>query len=211
MLRFRLPILGLMAVVLLAALGFAALASASLWWYSITFTTALFSLPAAAVLAIVRAGRTRGAAVGYLAFGLTYLVSAFVLFPVIHGLGKRPPLLPKALVDAVQPNTTPLPPETFVSGGFGASLRKAPGRTAQPTDAPVVLEPPGTAGTPFDQAWLKSYGSGRVIDLAVFRGIAHALLGILIGLLGALFGALAARPSDPHQAPQSFSSPQPQV
>jgi hypothetical protein len=57
--KTRSTILGLMAVVLLAAIGFAALREATDWWASIIFTTTITGLAFAAVNAVYRRGPRR--------------------------------------------------------------------------------------------------------------------------------------------------------
>ena len=79
--RIRLPIGGLMGVVVVFAVGFAGLHAATPLWASGLFTLT-FALLAAAVLATVSCqGRARMAWLGFAVFGWTYLLATFWLWP----------------------------------------------------------------------------------------------------------------------------------
>jgi hypothetical protein len=74
MTRPRSTIAQLMACVLYAAFGFAALRNADDLWADATYTIAIISLAAALLGAIVRGGRARVSWIGYAVFGWTYLL-----------------------------------------------------------------------------------------------------------------------------------------
>jgi hypothetical protein len=74
MARPRVTIAGLMAVVLYAALSFAALANASAVWADTTYTIAILTVSTALLGAIVRKGPNRVPWVGFAVFGWIYVL-----------------------------------------------------------------------------------------------------------------------------------------
>jgi len=74
MIRPRITIAGLMAIVLYVAFGFAALRNADHFWADATYTIAIISNSAALVGAIVRKGRARVPWIGYAVFGWSYVL-----------------------------------------------------------------------------------------------------------------------------------------
>src|SRR5262245_39725769 len=75
--KTRPTILGLMAVVLLAAIGVAALRAATTWWASGIFTTTLTGLAFAALYAVYRRGERWAFWAAFAAFGWGYIVLTF--------------------------------------------------------------------------------------------------------------------------------------
>ena len=76
--KVRFSLLWLMALVLLVAVGFAALGNPTGLWASALFTLAVFLLCVAVLGAVFRHGRRRAFWVGFATFGLAYLVLTFV-------------------------------------------------------------------------------------------------------------------------------------
>ena len=102
--RLRFSIAGLMTAVLLLAVGFAGLRTASALWASAVFTLTVTLLAAAILGAVACRGRSRIAWLGFGVFGWTYLLATFWLWPAPNGV-TAPPLLTKALLDYFQPSS----------------------------------------------------------------------------------------------------------
>jgi hypothetical protein len=103
-LRFSLA--GLMGLVVVAGVGFAALRSASELWFSALLTLLLLALPASALGIILGRGGGRAASLGFLVLGTSYLLLAFCpgIAPDV-----RPHLLTSHLLDALFPRMHPEP------------------------------------------------------------------------------------------------------
>jgi len=99
--RTRISLLGLMGVVLICALGFAGLRSYSKWWVSGLFTLSVFLVGLAALVAVVRDGRTRAAAAGFAIFGGGYLLLVFGFGSFKFGM-QMPPLLIRPAIDKLE-------------------------------------------------------------------------------------------------------------
>ena len=102
----RFSIAGMMVAVLLLAVGFAGLRTASALWASAIFTFTITLLTAALLGVAATRRRSRMACLGFSLFGWVYLLTTFWLWPGPNGVS-APPFLTKALLDAVQP-----PPQT---------------------------------------------------------------------------------------------------
>jgi hypothetical protein len=99
MTRLRISIAGLMAVVLIVAVGFAALRNANQAWASGMFYLVVVLLPTSLLRGIAGRGRERLACIGFAVFGWSYLLMAF--WPN-HGIPL--PVLPtSALVEGLYP------------------------------------------------------------------------------------------------------------
>jgi hypothetical protein len=103
----RFTIAQLMALVLVAGVGFAALRAANEFWASTTFTIALLSISAASVSAFVSKGKARAAWAGYAIAGWACLVT-WMVSSATAGFAFGPPelLLYWALIrfqPAIQP------------------------------------------------------------------------------------------------------------
>jgi hypothetical protein len=98
--RLRFSIATLLGVVGLAAVGFAALRSATEPWASATFTATVAVLSTAALGALLCRGRSRSAWIGLAVFGWIYLAVTFGPWP--RNVVGPPPLLTVTLLDLVQ-------------------------------------------------------------------------------------------------------------
>jgi hypothetical protein len=178
--RFRFPIAGLMAAVLVVAVGFAGLRAASLLWASALFSTAIALFAAVIVGAVVSQGLARARCLGFAIFGITYLLVAFWLWPAPNGIS-APPFLTKVLLDHFQPSFNTVGVMTIDPGPIGEfELDPRPIVGALPAPAPTT----GPAATaPF---------AGRFVNLLHFRRIGHTLAAIVFALLGSLVGSLLA-------------------
>ena len=169
--RLRVPVLGLLGLVAFAAVGLAALRSASPMWASVLYSAALASLATAVVMAIARRGRGRVAWVGYAAFAATYLLGAF--HPREPGPSVAPPVVVEVLLDPLLDRiqggrpfyTTDLGPKGETFSGFRGPM----GRGGLPTMTPQ-----------------------NTVSLVSYRQIGHSLAAILSGLVGATLGYVSA-------------------
>ncbi len=168
--RIRFSIAGLMAVVLLFAVGFAGLRTASPLWASAVFTIAVTLFAAAILGAAAYRGPSRITWLGFGIFGWTYLLATFWLWPEPNGV-TAPPFLTKALLDSFQPssNATVMTIDT--------------GPTGEKSTEP---HPMGGSIAATELAAFR----GRVVNPLHYRRIGHTLAAIVFGIVGALLGAL---------------------
>jgi hypothetical protein len=115
MMRFRVSIAGLMAAILVVAVGFAALQNASAWWSSalFTFTLALFLI--AAVGAIW--GKDKAFWLGFALFGWSYMIVSYE--PWSKHATTPPSLVTTKLLNRLYPHISTVPPDEVVIGGEG--------------------------------------------------------------------------------------------
>jgi hypothetical protein len=106
--KVRVSIRSVMAVVLAAGLGLAALRSASEWWASGVFSATLMSFALAAAYATQRRGARRACWSAFVAFGVGYMALAFG--PWCEAT-IRPRLATTKLLDALLPVAHPGPVE----------------------------------------------------------------------------------------------------
>ncbi len=115
MLRFRVSIAALMATVLVAAVGFAALKNASAWWSSalFTFTVALFLI---ATVGAIRGGN-KTFWLGFALFGWSYMI---VSYEPWSKLATTPPsLVTTELLNRLYPHISSVPPDEVMISGKG--------------------------------------------------------------------------------------------
>ena len=176
--KSRTTILGLMGLVLLMALGFAALRSASLLWASAMFTTAVIVLSASVLGVFANRGPSRLPWLGFATFGWIYFLMTFWLWPDKNGMN-APPVLPKLVMDYFMPK----PDDDAVAriGDIGY-------------DETFPNEPQAfnRRGNPF---------AGRIFNVQQFRRIDHSLTAILFGVVGALLGRSFAAPNGSAETP----------
>ncbi|MHC5542062.1 hypothetical protein ACYOEI_27900 [Singulisphaera rosea] len=163
-----------MVVVLLLAIGFAGLRTASALWASALFTFTLTLFTAALLGVATSRGRSRMTFLGFSIFGWAYLLTTFWLWPVPNGV-TAPPFLTKALLDAVQPSSNTPTVMTIDRGPAGEMS------TEPPPMVPTTV--PGTRNVVTTAPY-----TGRVVNLHHYRRIGHILAAILFGLLGSLLG-----------------------
>src|SRR5690349_11602539 len=104
----RFSIMGLMTIVLLAAVGLAALRHPTEWWAGAVFTTTLAALCLSVVGVMIRRGAGRSPWAGFVVFGGAYLALSFGPWSSSE---IRPLLLVEPLLDALHPilHGTPAP------------------------------------------------------------------------------------------------------
>ena len=98
--RFRFSVAGLMAVILLLAVGMAALRDPAELWASVIFTAAVTLFAASVIGAMAHRGARRFIWAGLAVFGWAYLVISFGPWPG-NAVGP-PPLLPSSILDRLQ-------------------------------------------------------------------------------------------------------------
>jgi hypothetical protein len=170
--RLRFTLAQLMAVVIFAGFGFAALRSATPRWSSVVFTLTVAVLLAAILAAIARRGRARIMWTGFALFGWFYLGTTFGPWAAGNGV-TAPPYLTKWALD-------------YLDARFWAVAQAPAGRMDTGPSGEVLFQrfllgmPPGNAPIQFTP------------DSSQFRRIGHSIAAILVGLLGAVLGRLMA-------------------
>ena len=177
----RFSIAGLMGVVLLVAIGFAALRNPSENWAGVVLLATLAALGIAMVGAFCRSGATRGGFLGFAVFGWIYMIAAFYPF------GIWPKLPTQSLLELLAPRIAGIdePFPTFGRmdgaggmGGMGGGMRSI---STNGSDA----EEAGGFGGPGSGMVPASPGSAAT--LAFFQ-IGHCLFALLAACLGAFLG-----------------------
>jgi hypothetical protein len=177
----RFSIAALMGVVLLAAIGFAALRNPSENWAGVVLLATLAALGIAMVGALCRSGATRGGFLGFAIFGWIYMIAAF------HPLGIWPKLPTQSLLELLAPRIAgidePFPtfgrPEGFGGmGGMGGGFRSI-GTTGSDAEAAGGFGGPGSGMAPATP--------GSAATFAFFQ-IGHCLFALLAACLGAFLG-----------------------
>jgi hypothetical protein len=102
MTRIRFTIAQLIAIVLFAGVGFAALRSLTMLWASAIFTLTLAVLLIGVLGTMAHRGRARLTWAGFALFGWAYLFALFGAWPDLNGL-TTPPLLTTRLLQQVGP------------------------------------------------------------------------------------------------------------
>lgn len=188
--RPRFSIGGLMAAVLVAGVGLAALRSASPLWGRLVFTAALAAVGLAALAALVAGGRRRAFAAGFVLFGGGALLLHFGPWCRAE---VRPYLATTALLDAVRPLIRPAAPE-LVEWAYVDSWVE-PLQPVANTWIPILTAPddsviPSGAGNPSYTVNL-SWPRPRLILVepdAPFLRIGDSLLALAWGGVGGLVG-----------------------
>ena len=184
--RLRFSIGALMGLVLLVAVGFAALRSSTPIWASSIFTATFLCLTVGLLGAFAR----RGAWLGFAVFGWAYFLGVFWLWPGVNGV-TAPPFVSKHLIDSLGPGTAGTSTMTIDPGPPGESAYESPPMYVQKNAYNVGVL------VPFP---------GRLVNLLQYRRIGHSLTAILLGVVGAFLGrfiasregsGIAARPDVP--------------
>jgi hypothetical protein len=194
--RSLFSIAGMMALVVLIALGFGALRNPTLLWASLIFTATVAFLAMAILGTLARRGRARMTWAGVAVFGWLYLALSFGPMSNANGV-TYPPFLTQVLVDfwqsvreasdkallaqnpswrLIRENSRPTG-ETILNGPPNAIWIQA---SSSPTSLPSLPPPP----VPF-------------FDWQNLRRIGHSLGAVLFGLLGGLIGRVLARRDEP--------------
>jgi hypothetical protein len=171
--QFRFSVAALMAVIVLLAVGMAALRDPTTLWASAIFTAAVTLFAASVIGAMAHRGGTRLSWAGMSIFGWIYLIISFGPWP--GNAVEPPPLLPSCLLDHFQ--------DYIVSDG------KTPYTTEEryidyyKTMTRLRSWSPPTASLP---------GGFKSVDLTVYRQTGRSLGAMLFGILGAFAGRFFA-------------------
>jgi hypothetical protein len=190
--RFRFTVAGLIAVILLLAIGMAALRNPTELWASAVFTAAVSLFASSAVGAMAHRGVRRFTCAGLAIFGWVYLVFSFGSW-MGNSVG-TPPLLPSCLLDYLQdhivsdgktPYTADVEYNTFHSKTSVFRLTTPP---SEPSTSTRQFAPSTAAG------W-------RRVNMTAYKQTGHSLGAMLFGILGAFagrfFAARRERSADP--------------
>ncbi len=172
--RFRFSVAGLMAAILVLAIGMAALRNPTPLWASTIFTAAVTLFAASVIGAMVHHGVPRFSWAGMALFGWIYLIISFGPWPGNSIV--PPPLLPSCLLDHFQ--------EYMISDG------KTPYRTHEIYfDYYKMMSGfrrrsgiPGSAPP----------GGYKDVDITVYKQTGHSLGAMLFGIIGAFAGRFFA-------------------
>jgi hypothetical protein len=182
--RFRVPLAGLMLLLVPFAVGMAALHNPTEVWASTLFTLAILTLLIASLGAIGRRGRARMPFIGFTLFGASYLALVFSPSAWINSDRLRPPAL-----------VTVLLLDWARSSKLGASSRweemrdEVPGHINSlsfgPADLSAKLMPPGGRGT--------NVAEYVAFDVSPYKQIAHTLMSLTFGVVGSIASLISAR------------------
>jgi hypothetical protein len=183
---FRVSIAGLMAVVLLVAVGVAALRSASDLWAGALFTLALGVLAIAALGAVSLRGRQRASWAGFAALGWGYLLLAFGPW---CDTAIRPRLLTTKLLDILAAWKAPAPQGIAMSRApqpLRLSWDVSTFRPATGSDSSTILLDESMSVTPSNVVqWLPPVTPGPAgPSRESSQDIGHALAALLVAFLG---------------------------
>ncbi len=162
MYRPRFTVAAVMAIVLVAAIVFAALHNPTRLWASVFFSLVLSVLSTAAVLGLADRGHARTAWLGMAVWGFTYVHFAF------DGEPGYPPLITRPLLDWLADMTPG-------STNRVLYLHNASGRSAR-----AVVEKVEWAAHLTPPPWC--------CDLRAYHQIGHSCLALMFGLIGAILG-----------------------
>jgi hypothetical protein len=192
--RPRFSILGLMAVVLLAAVALASLREPTEAWAQAMFSLAVLASGVALLGLLLRRGVRRATSLGFLVFGTGYLTLCFG-----PGLDSQvsPRLLTSALIDAVYSKME------YAPGQVGErvwvqwrtdqiSEQFIEGRVFETRTGPTGDFRVATASTTSSYVAAKL----RPISPDSFRQLCHADLSLLFGLVGAAIARLFFEPPE---------------
>jgi hypothetical protein len=175
MMRFRFSVAGLMALILLLAVGMAALRNPTGFWASAIFTAAVALFAVSVVGAMARRGVSRFSWAGLAVFGWAYLIISFGPWPG-NAVGP-PPLLPSSLLDLFQEYIVSDGKTPYTTTGTYMDYYK---RMSHFKGSATRL----TAGTP--------PGGFKHVDTTIYSQTSHSVGAMLFGIVGAFAGRFFA-------------------
>jgi hypothetical protein len=172
--RFRFSVAGLMAVILLLAVGMAALRDPTILWASAIFTAAVILFAASLLAAMAHRGAQRFSWAGMAVFGWSYLIISFGPWPG-NSVGP-PPLLPSSLLDHFQEYIVSDGKTRYYTSGIYIDYYK--GTSGIRGSGPPTAAPPP--------------GGFKNVDVTVYSQTGHPLGAMLFGIMGAFAGRFFA-------------------
>jgi hypothetical protein len=203
--RFRFTIANLLGLVLVLAMGFAALREATEIWDSAVFSTALGVLSVSVLLAIHHSDRSRAFWLGFALFGWIYL-GASLIPPIESRLLTTRALAQLDSKVAGRDATVRLILKWTASGNSDASQDLA----FSPDGAGVTVARPGTI-----RLWNPATGKllgGSLSTTENFQRIGHSLVALILAYLSGHFsGWVFATGRQPISSGDSHIEPAPQT
>lgn len=208
MLRYSLA--SLLAVLLYASIGCAALVNANGLWPQVAVTMAVVTLLVGTLAAICWQGASRAFALGFAVSGWLYFLLVFTVFS--EG---RHYLLTSTSVDFLYSTihgdqTAAATPYLYPTQASPALLRVVPPPAIPPVPAPQPPQPvttqvlaPTPAVAPASYAFYGTTRGPDYVDHTSFANIGHSLWAVIIGCLGGALAQLFSR----RQAAAETSSP----
>ena len=190
MTRGRLSISLAMGIVLVVAVGLAALKDPSKFWASAVFTSAVVVLLTSLLGAVARCGKSRMAWFGSVLFGGFYLILSFGPWPWLNNDGLRPPpILTTALLEKLKEDGGPVSKNWET---LAASQRLDPSGPS-PGPADLTIRSQGVTEVATGKRSIQAFVVVR-LDISPYKQIAHSIGTILSAALGAWLGlAFASR------------------
>jgi hypothetical protein len=168
--RIRFSVAGLMAVILLLAVGMAALRDPTELWASAIFTAAVTLFAASIMGAMTCRGVARFSWTGMAVFGWVYVICSFGSL-MVNSVG-MPPLLPSSLLDQLQ--------EHIISDGKSPYIGDIDWKNH--VNSSVQWHRNASTTT----AWPAT--GRRRVNLTAYQQTGHSLGAMLFGILGAFVG-----------------------
>jgi hypothetical protein len=173
--RFRFSVAGLMAVILVLAIGMAALRDPTTLWASAIFTAAVILFAASLLGAMIHRGVRRFSWAGMAVFGWSYLVVSFGPWP--GNMVGPPPLLPSCLLDHYQHFIVSDGKTIYYTSGIYIDYYKSTTGIRG-------------AGTPMGGGSIM--GGIKTVDVTAYNQTGHSLGAMLFGIIGAFAGRFFA-------------------
>ncbi len=180
----RFTIAALMACVLVAAIGLAALRDPSELWASAIFSLTVVGLLVSALAAAARGGAARLACLGFFLFAGTYLALSFGPWAWFNSEGLRPPpLITRLLLGRLREQQPDLA-ERWKSHGTGLGISS--------TGIHFSVGPADTAVFAPSGKQISFYDPVVPFDYSPYKQIAHSIFALIAGGLGAATGRFLA-------------------
>jgi hypothetical protein len=191
--RSLFSIAGMMALVVLIALGFAALRNPTLFWASLIFTATVAFLAMAILGTLARRGRARMTWAGVAVFGWIYVALSFGPVPNANGV-TYPPFPTQVLIDFWQSVRETSDKALSAQNPSWRLIRE----NSRPTGEPILSGPPNAIWIPSSRPSTSPPPPPiPFIDWQNLRRIGHSLGAVLFGLLGGLIGRVLAGRDEP--------------
>lgn len=182
--RIRFTIAALMSIILVAAIGLAALRDPSELWASAIFSLTVVGLLVSALAAIARTGAARLACLGFLLFAGAYLALSFGPWAWFNSEGLRPPPLISRLLLTQLREKGPGLAERWKDHGVGMAISNQ--------NIHFSVGPADTVFFASSSRPLSMYNTVVPFDYSPYKQIAHSIFALIAGGLGAATGRFLA-------------------